>query len=339
MNLKVSVVVAVYNTAQYVEQCVRSLFGQTLVDMEFIFVDDKSSDGSMDIVSRVLEEYPNRKEQVQIIYHEENQGVANTKNDGIKRAKGEYLIIIDPDDYVELNMMEEMYRKAVDTRSDIVICDYYRFYGEVNRMETAVPDGVQEGGANVRDDIINRRFPPFCVIRLIKRTLFFQQDFEWPVGRFAEDIVYSVVTAYNAKKIEHLAAPFYHYRCDGKSLTHVDDEESLMSNYRGNMSNVDIMIRFLEKKGVEKKYWRGILIQKLRVRNRILPLTKKWKYRGLWFRTYPEINRVLFFGNGQYHSTYREKIWFFAVATGLYPKFKKYLGGKHLRPFPEWPAW
>ena len=89
--------------------------------------------------------------------------------------------------------------------------------------------------------IINRRFPPFCVIKLIKRTLFLQQDFEWPVGRFAEDIVYSVVTAYQAKKIEHLATPFYHYRCDGKSLTHVEDEESLMSNYQGNMSNVDII--------------------------------------------------------------------------------------------------
>ena len=70
--------------------------------------------------------------------------------------------------------------------------------------------------------------------------------------------------------------------------------------------------------------------------SRLLPLTKKWKYRRLWFRTYPEINRVLFFGNGQYHSTYREKIWFIVVAIGLYPKFKKYLGGKHLRPFPEW---
>ena len=336
MNPNVSVVIAVYNTAQYIEQCVRSLFGQTLVDMEFIFVDDKSSDGSMDIVSKVLEEYPNRKEQVHIIYHEENQGVADTKNDGIKSATGEYLIIIDPDDYVELNMMEEMYKKAVEECAEMVICDFYRFDETDSLIVTTVPEGVIGNGENVRDDIINRREPPYCVVRLINRTLFCGAKIVWPVGRFAEDIIYSTVTAYYANKIVHLNAPLYHYRVYPKSLVHEKNDKAYYSKYIGNRDNVDIMIDFLKSVGAEDKYWKGIIIQKLRVKNRLLPIINKEHNRRLWFKTYPEINKILFWGDSRYHSTYREKVWMICIALGLYPKLKRYLVGRKLRPYPQW---
>ena len=338
MGAKVSIIVAVYNVAQYIEQCVRSLFGQTLADLEYIFVDDKSCDGSMDIVRKVLSEYPNREEQVRIIVHEENKGVAETKNEGIKSATGEYLIIIDPDDYVELNMMERMYEKAVKESADMVICDYYRFDEKESRRETAVPEGVIGDGENVRNDILNRRNPPFCVVRLFRRTLFYRDESVWPVGRFAEDIIYSIVTAYYAKKITHVSEPLYHYRSHLSSLSHSLTEDACLVNYNGNKDNVDIMIGFLKAVGVADEYWRGILIQKLRVRNRLLPIINKKHYRRMWFNTYPEINKVLFWGDKRYHSTYREKVWFLCIAIGVYPLFKKYLGAKHFRPFPEWQA-
>ena len=339
MEAKVSVVIAVYNVSQYIEQCVRSLFGQTLAEMEFIFVDDKSSDDSIGIVRNLLEEYPSRKGQVRIIRHEENQGVAATKNDGIKNATGEYLIIVDPDDYTELAMMETMYKKAVEECADMVICDFYRFDETRCWVETAVPDGVIGDGENVRDDIINRRHPPFCMMRLIRRTLFCRDEMIWPVGRFGEDIIYSTLTAYYANKIVHVKTPLYHYRNNPSSLTHVKDDKVYYSNYVGNRDNVDIMMGFLKSVGAEDKYWKGVIIQKLRVKNRLLPIINKGHNRRLWFKTYPEINKVLFWGDKNYHSTYREKVWFVCIALGLYPWFKKYLGGKHLRPFPEWPVW
>ena len=112
MKPKVSVVVAIYNVAEYIEQCMRSLFEQTLDSVEYVFVDDCSPDDSMEIVSRVLTEYPQRQGQVNIIRHEQNMGVAVTKNDGIRNATGEYFIVVDPDDYVERDMLEVMYEKA-----------------------------------------------------------------------------------------------------------------------------------------------------------------------------------------------------------------------------------
>ena len=339
MVVKVSVIVAVYNVAQYIEQFARSLFGQTLGDMEYVFVDDGSSDGSMDIVKELLNEYPHRKEQVKMFYHKENKGVASTKNEGIRSATGEYLIIADPDDYLELNMMEEMYLKAHETDADMVICDYYQFDEESAHIETAVPEGVIGNGMNVRDDIINRRDPPLCFVRLFKRSLFLKDEMVWPVGRFAEDIVYSVITAYYSEKIVHVDKPLYHYRKHGKSLTYSKDEKACYGRCKGIMENVSIMEGFLKPVGVTEKYWRGLLIQKIRARNRLLPIVNKMRYRKMWFEVFPEINRILFWGDKNYHSTYREKVWFVCIALGLYPWFKKYLGGKHLRPFPEWPVW
>ena len=270
------------------------------------------------------------------MFHKENQGVAATKNEGIRAASGEYLIITDPDDFVELDMMEQMYRKAEESGADMVICDYYRFDEESNIRKSAAPDGVLGDGMNVRDDIINRRNPPFCVVRMFNRSLFTKDVMVWPVGRFGEDVVYSIVTAYYAKKIAFVDKPLYHYRAHNESLTHDLNEKACLEKYKWNMANVDIMVRFLETNGAAEEYWRGILIQKLRVRNRLLPIINKNHNRKKWFGTYPEINKILFWGDNRYRSTYREKIWFIAVALGLYPYCKNLLGNNRLRPFPQW---
>ena len=339
MKPKVSVVVAIYNVAEYIEQCMRSLFEQTLDSVEYVFVDDCSPDDSMEIVSRVLKEYPQRQGQVNIIRHEQNMGVAVTKNDGIRSATGEYFIVVDPDDYVEQDMLEVMYEKAEKESADMVLCDFYRFAESWCEVDTMVYDGVRGDGENVRDDIINRKVPSYCLNKLIRKSLFEGDDVVWPVGRFAEDIVYSVVSALKAKRISYVAQPLYHYRSREGALTHAHDEEKCLRNCEGYRLNVDIMVNYLRKNGVEDKYWKGILIQKLRTRNRLLPLTNRRKYIKQWFHTYPELNKVLFWGDSRYHSTYREKIWFIAVGLGLYPRYKNKLGGRHLRPFPEWPVW
>lgn len=339
MSPKVSVVVAVYNVSQYIEQCVRSLFSQTLEDLEFIFVDDKSRDGSMDIVREVLKEYPDREQQVRMFFHKENQGVAATKNEGIENATGEYLAIVDPDDYIEANMMEEMYREAENKEADIVICDYYRFGDEPESIETSVAKGRGDDGNKIKDDILNRRRPTLCIMRLIRLSLFHKEVEAWPVGRYAEDIVYSTVTTYYAQRIAYVNNPLYHYRIHTNSLAHALSEEQRWVRYYGYMENVNIMEDFMKKVGCEEQYWKGILIHKVRTRNQLLPIGNKWKYRKLWFQTYPEINKMLFWGDEHYHSTYKEKIWFIVVALGLYPYCKKYLGKNKMKPFRQWPVW
>ena len=124
MSISVSVVIPVYGVEKYIERCVRSLFEQTLDSIEYIFVDDCTPDNSIAVMEKVLAEYPQRQDQVKIIRHEVNQGVGAARNHGVAACTGDYVIHCDPDDWVDLNMYEKLYNKAVETDADMVMCSF-----------------------------------------------------------------------------------------------------------------------------------------------------------------------------------------------------------------------
>lgn len=126
---KVSVIIPIYGVQKYIERCVRSLFEQTLDDIEYLFIDDCSPDGSVRIIMRILDEYPNRKEQVIIHRMEQNSGQAKVREWGMKNATGDYVIHCDSDDWTDLMMYESMYQKALEEDADVVVCDYYKSDG------------------------------------------------------------------------------------------------------------------------------------------------------------------------------------------------------------------
>lgn len=122
---EVSVVIPVFKAATYIARCVRSLFGQTLQNMEFIFVDDCSPDDSIVIMERILhDEFPDRVNQVKVIRHHNNRGVAVTRRHGVEAASGRYIIHCDPDDWTDTDMYVTMLDTAFASEADIVICDY-----------------------------------------------------------------------------------------------------------------------------------------------------------------------------------------------------------------------
>lgn len=125
---KVSVVVPVYGVEKYMEQCARSLFEQTLDDLEYIFVNDCTPDSSIAILERILVEYPYRKKQVRIINMPTNCKQAAVRKHGIIAATGDYLIHCDSDDWVEPDMYEKMYNAAIEYQCDVVVCDFVEEY-------------------------------------------------------------------------------------------------------------------------------------------------------------------------------------------------------------------
>ena len=112
---KLSVVVLVYNTEYYLDDCLGSLVNQTLDDMEIICVNDESTDNSLNILKQYARKYDNIT-----IINQKNQGGAVAGNNGLKIAKGEYVAIIDSDDIVVEDAYEKLYKKAKETDSDIV---------------------------------------------------------------------------------------------------------------------------------------------------------------------------------------------------------------------------
>ena len=115
--VKVSVIVPIYNAAEYLEQCLDSIVNQTLKDIEIILIDDGSTDGSSEICKKYLTDFR------VIYYHKENEGLAAARDDGMLRASGEYIGFVDSDDWIKTDMYEKMYNAAKSNNSDIVFCN------------------------------------------------------------------------------------------------------------------------------------------------------------------------------------------------------------------------
>lgn len=166
--IKVSVIIPVYNVEKYIEHCARSLMEQTLMDIEYIFVDDCTPDHSMEILQRVLTDYPERLENIRIIHHTQNSGSAAVRNTGLQIAQGEYIIHCDSDDWVEPDMYKAMYAKAKETDADIVVTDYYYEYANHTSIQKQ----------NYPDN------PLFCIKKMLAGELHCVLGINWSEKQF-----------------------------------------------------------------------------------------------------------------------------------------------------------
>ena len=116
----VSVCVPVYNVERYVARCVCSLMEQTYLNVEYIFVDDCSSDESMSVLLSVLSNYSSRQEDVRIIHHSHNRGLAAARNSAVEAANGQFIMHVDSDDWLENTAIERLMNRQQETGADIV---------------------------------------------------------------------------------------------------------------------------------------------------------------------------------------------------------------------------
>ena len=328
---KVSFVVAVYGVEDYIEECVRSLYGQTLEDIEVVLVDDCTPDKSIEIALKVLDEFPHRKEQVKVVRHERNQGQQAGRKSGVAAATGEYVIYIDGDDWVETCMAEKMYNKAVEENADMVLCGFWRYGRNDRHYQLPLPLDSLGDTETIKDATLGRVGWPNVWCRMIRREILSSDKMVWPTATHAEDVVISAVTTYYSQTITFVDEPLYHYRYNSHSISNVKNESIKVKRYRDYVENNELLADFYEQNGLNEKYPQAMIVNKSYARNEILPLAGKRKYRKLWRKTYPELNRIMLF-----KSTYREVIWLMAVSLGLYPRFKRYLLSKRLRPALVW---
>lgn len=123
--MKVSILIPVYGVEKYIERCARSIFDQTYQNLDIVFVDDCTPDKRIEILRRVLDDYPERKAQTRIIRHEHNRGLAAARNTAVAAATGTFLTHVDSDDWLELDAVEELVKKQVETGAEIVTGEVY----------------------------------------------------------------------------------------------------------------------------------------------------------------------------------------------------------------------
>lgn len=145
--VKVSVVIPIYNAEEFLAQCLDSVVGQTLRDIEIIMIDDGSTDGSAGICQRYLSDAR------VTYYHKQNEGLAAARQDGMERAHGEYIGFVDSDDWIEPDMYERMYFEASNNDADVVMCGIYAD-DSVKNPEYLAP-GVYDR-ARIESEIIPR---------------------------------------------------------------------------------------------------------------------------------------------------------------------------------------
>lgn len=215
----VSVVIPVYNVANYIEKCAISLFEQTLEDIEFIFVDDCSPDNSINILENILHKYPERIHQTRIVRMETNSGSASVRKQGVLEAKGEYIIHCDSDDWVDLDLYEKLYLAACSNNADIVVSDFvYEYSCSAKVVETPV---IATNGKLIIKNWYKNIFHLSCCNKLVKRSLYVDNTvYPWEGLNMWEDNGLLARLFYYAKNVCQIRGVYYHYnRTNENALT------------------------------------------------------------------------------------------------------------------------
>lgn len=208
--IDISVIVPVYGVEQYIERCIRSLFEQTINDrIEYIFVNDATTDASIEILKKVLEEYPLRKKQVRIINHENNQGLAASRRTAVLAARGEYIIACDSDDWVEPSAYENLLAAAQEMDADMVICDYYE---ETDKGTLIHPQPAFGTTLEILKKAFNNDIHNNLWNKLIRREKYLQLNPLFIKGvNMWEDLSVIFRLIYSCNKISHIPLALYHY--------------------------------------------------------------------------------------------------------------------------------
>lgn len=205
-SVRVSVTVPVYNTSKYLRKCLDSLAMQTLHDIEFILIDDGSTDDS----GTICDEYASRDSRFRVI-HQKNGGSAVARQAGLEAARGEYVIVCDSDDWVEPDMYEKLYDKARNSDADMVVCGYFSEYG--SGKSVAMQHWMAEADGIVDNEYLLRHGAGSSWVKLIRRELFRRTNACYEPGiNMGEDTLIMYRLLNGSPRVVQIRGHYYHYR-------------------------------------------------------------------------------------------------------------------------------
>lgn len=251
--MKLSVIIPVYNVSAWIGHCVESLMQQTLKEgVEYIFVDDASTDDSIAKAKEIINHYPERKNQVCFLSHEVNNGLPAARNTGLAAAKGDYIFHCDSDDFVEPDMLEFMLEKAESEDADMVWCDWFLSFNE-NERPMHQPDAASARKA--LGDMLNGSMKYNVWNKIVRRSLYTDNDIRFPDGYAMGEDMTMIRLAAKAHRVAHVGKPLYHYiRVNTGAMSQAYDERKLNALSH----NVDETIEFLTENVKDNEIHREI---------------------------------------------------------------------------------
>lgn len=240
----ISVIVAAYNIEAYIERGIRSICEQTYHNLEIIVVDDGSADGT----GRILDEMAGNDARIQVI-HKENGGLAQARNTGIARARGNYIGFVDGDDWIDPDMYEKMFSAMKDKQADLAVCRYRQisrtrtFDGSVDRAVLFEGQEALTAYVEEREEFViqNAAWNKLYRKELLSGNLF-------PEGRWYEDIVFATEALARAGRCIYLDIALYNYI--------IDREDSIMNRRINSRTFTDQIPAYYEKTKLLQKLGR-----------------------------------------------------------------------------------
>lgn len=210
---KVSLIVPIYNSQNYLEKCIKSLLNQTLKDIQIILINDGSTDGSEKIIKSFDDE--------RIVYiSKNNEGIGKTRNLGIDKATGEFLAFVDSDDYLNEHFCEYMYQKAVNDDCDLVVCD---FFEDRNTLVGIKFKDFKDTNLRETPELINNINLGPCN-KLYKKSLFDDKSNRFEENLKYEDAPFVVKMLLSANRIGKVNDYLTYYVIHSNSETTIRDK-------------------------------------------------------------------------------------------------------------------
>lgn len=210
-NPLISIIIPVYNVEPFIRRCLDSIINQTYSNLEIVLIDDGSTDRS----GLICDEYKNKDKRITII-HQKNQGLSMARNAGLNICKGEYIVFVDSDDFVDPKFVEILHRNLIKNNADISICSAF----EIIDNNLTNMDLCGEGIISYKS--IKR---PFVWNKLYKKELFI--DIRFKANSYCEDLwIFYPLLSRARKIVGTLECLYYYNRCNSASITHITNNKS-----------------------------------------------------------------------------------------------------------------
>ena len=211
-SLLVSILLPIYNVEAYLQKCLDSIIRQTYTNLQIVLIDDGSKDKSL----AICQEYATRDKRIEV-FRQENQGVATTRNHLLEKVKGDYVLFVDSDDWIEADMVESLLELAKRYDVDMVNCQMVINDALCNKGHSEVTMWSQEEA--VSQFLRHIQFNGSLCNKLIKSNLLLNLQFQ-PDISYGEDALFCWYVLQRVKNVVLINQQFYHYRMNDNSMSH-----------------------------------------------------------------------------------------------------------------------
>lgn len=202
---KVSVIISAYNIDKYIERCINSIVNQTMLDIQIIVVNDGSTDKTLNIINKIA--YTDKRI---IVIDKRNEGIIEARKSGLEIARGNYILFVDGDDWIEKNTLEKLYDDAIKNNSDIVV--YNAFWSDDNKQEPRDIFNIKGDNENYLKMLFLGEIMPAIWAKFIKLEYIKVNNVKFPNRvSYAEDLAMTSSLFIHNPKISFLSDNLYNY--------------------------------------------------------------------------------------------------------------------------------